>query len=564
MANQRDLLVRFLGDSKGLTRAAKDAISSLDDTASASDKVAAALSAMAEDMRAEMKGATGAADALASAMGDELVAEIKAAGGSVDRFVSDLHRAGLTYDEIIAGSDQLATSIKEVGDAAKLMGGEVEDGAKRADDGLRKVHDSGDQSRSVFANLVGNSAQDLGELGGVAGTAGVALGQLAEYAADGNIKLSNLVAFAGPMAVVGLAVAGIASHAADLKKIDAFRTERVEAFAKALLEAKSDAEALNEVLASGDQRITFINTSGEVEDLTQLLADARMTADDFFKKLEMPPAEFAKWAGEAFGAGDKLNTVLNAGRQIREDLAKADLEAAATAYVYGKATDEVADSANDATDAVNELNDAISDLQDRLSDRSAVLDMQDSLDQLKWKLASGELSAREQEQAILDLQLQYAGFIAEAEGIPDEIKTELSAQIDDQAFDVVQSKIDQLTRNRIVKIGGQWVGSGLRNDMEGRDAPWPGGADGKTSTPWPMAEGGIVMPRPGGTPAILGEAGRPEAVIPLDRAGRIGGMGGSYSITVNAGMGSDGGDIGRQVVAAIKDYEARSGKGWRS
>jgi hypothetical protein len=45
-----------------------------------------------------------------------------------------------------------------------------------------------------------------------------------------------------------------------------------------------------------------------------------------------------------------------------------------------------------------------------------------------------------------------------------------------------------------------------------------------------MAEGGVVMPRPGGTPAILGEAGRPEAVIPLDRAGNM--LNGS-AITVN-------------------------------
>ena len=37
-----------------------------------------------------------------------------------------------------------------------------------------------------MANLVGNSSQDLGELGGVAGTAGVAIGQLGEYAVDGG------------------------------------------------------------------------------------------------------------------------------------------------------------------------------------------------------------------------------------------------------------------------------------------------------------------------------------------------------------------------------------------
>ena len=30
-----------------------------------------------------------------------------------------------------------------------------------------------------------------------------------------------------------------------------------------------------------------------------------------------------------------------------------------------------------------------------------------------------------------------------------------------------------------------------------------------------LAQGGIVMPTAGGTPAIIGEGGRPEAVIPL-------------------------------------------------
>lgn len=38
-----------------------------------------------------------------------------------------------------------------------------------------------------------------------------------------------------------------------------------------------------------------------------------------------------------------------------------------------------------------------------------------------------------------------------------------------------------------------------------------------------IAEGGIVMPRPGGVPAIIAEAGVPEAVIPLDGKHDIGG-----------------------------------------
>lgn len=51
-----------------------------------------------------------------------------------------------------------------------------------------------------------------------------------------------------------------------------------------------------------------------------------------------------------------------------------------------------------------------------------------------------------------------------------------------------------------------------------------------------LAEGGVVMPRPGGTQAIIGEAGQPEAVIPLDK---MGGMGGGITINVNGGLLGD-------------------------
>jgi hypothetical protein len=77
-----------------------------------------------------------------------------------------------------------------------------------------------------------------------------------------------------------------------------------------------------------------------------------------------------------------------------------------------------------------------------------------------------------------------------------------------------------------------------------------------------MADGGIVMPRAGGTPAIIGEAGMAEAVIPLDRfddvVGRRGG-GNNIVINVNAGMGTDGAAVGEQIVNAIRRYERTSG-----
>jgi len=72
-----------------------------------------------------------------------------------------------------------------------------------------------------------------------------------------------------------------------------------------------------------------------------------------------------------------------------------------------------------------------------------------------------------------------------------------------------------------------------------------------------LADGGIVMPRPGGVLANIAEAGQAEAVIPLDR---LGSMGNTYNINISAGIGSDPVSIGRYVVDAIKRYESVSGK----
>lgn len=46
-----------------------------------------------------------------------------------------------------------------------------------------------------------------------------------------------------------------------------------------------------------------------------------------------------------------------------------------------------------------------------------------------------------------------------------------------------------------------------------------------------LAEGGVVMPRPGGIQATIGEGGQPEAVIPLDRFGEFGLSGPNVNIT---------------------------------
>jgi hypothetical protein len=65
-----------------------------------------------------------------------------------------------------------------------------------------------------------------------------------------------------------------------------------------------------------------------------------------------------------------------------------------------------------------------------------------------------------------------------------------------------------------------------------------------------MADGGIIRHSPGGTLALIGEGGRDEAVIPLDRAG---GMGGN-NVTINV----NGGDP-NAVVDALRRYMQLNG-----
>ena len=118
------------------------------------------------------------------------------------------------------------------------------------DDGLRNVHDSSDQSRSVLANMAGDAAEDLGQLGGVVGTLGVGIGQLAEYAVDGNIKLSNLAGVAGPLIGLSLALAGINKFMSERKRIEEWRTEQVEGYAAAVEEVGVGLGAIEEHLTN--------------------------------------------------------------------------------------------------------------------------------------------------------------------------------------------------------------------------------------------------------------------------------------------------------------------------
>ena len=106
-------------------------------------------------------------------------------------------------------------------------------------------------------------------------------------------------------------------------------------------------------------------------------------------------------------------------------------------------------------------------------------------------------------------------------------------------------KVTPLTQTeKIVKAAG-----GAQSTAASRSYTAMAAAMGKIR----LAEGGIVM---GPTNALIGEAG-PEAVIPL--SGINSKLGTTINITVNAGIGTNGAQVGREIVDAIKKYERTSG-----
>jgi len=71
-----------------------------------------------------------------------------------------------------------------------------------------------------------------------------------------------------------------------------------------------------------------------------------------------------------------------------------------------------------------------------------------------------------------------------------------------------------------------------------------------------LAQGGIVMPRPGGVPVTVAEAGQPEAVIPLNK---LGSLGGGVTVNIQGNVGWSPEDLANIVSRKQRQAMALSG-----
>lgn len=87
-----------------------------------------------------------------------------------------------------------------------------------------------------------------------------------------------------------------------------------------------------------------------------------------------------------------------------------------------------------------------------------------------------------------------------------------------------ESQLDLINKIREAARGIPWLAPFVGQNVSFAD-------DRRTA----LAEGGVVMPRPGGVDVTLAEAGQPEVVIPLDKMNRFGGGGTQITIQGNVG-----------------------------
>ena len=116
-------------------------------------------------------------------------------------------------EQALQAIHQIGAEAKQVEEQVSAERIEPKVDTTQAEQGVGHVREQAEGAKSALANMVGNTAQDLGQLGGVAGSSGVAIGQLSEYFVDAANKGGGLGAvlssFAGPAGIATLALTAL-------------------------------------------------------------------------------------------------------------------------------------------------------------------------------------------------------------------------------------------------------------------------------------------------------------------------------------------------------------------
>ena len=356
-------LQKFGSAVKGTMRQVEDELS---ESATAGLKLSTALDRLSAQMSEDFNSAAIAAEEMGRALA--------AIGSKLDvaDVVPQLQRMGLSFDEITQDADLLAHSLTQLDDVKMTGLKDLDATAPGLATKLDAVNKSADSSKSVLANMVGNSVQDLGALSGVAGSAGVAIGQMGEYMADARASgegwgsiVKNFGALAGPMAALGVATYAVSQHMAGLKLNREFNAKQVEDMVDAMRQAEDAASVLQSTMEETGKLEFSVAKQGifafgqEVRDIIPDLERFGLSLTQFQEIAESGAGMDELVA--AMGAGVKISdsnaeALVRVGEAIeeyRDNLATAK----ATQEAYNRVHTVTAKAASDAADAFRKAQD---------------------------------------------------------------------------------------------------------------------------------------------------------------------------------------------------------------
>lgn len=223
-----------------------------------------------------------------------------------------------TDAEVQVATDKLPAAKAEL-DQLRQAIVDVDNETGGASEGLRKVGAAGGEAGNVVSNAVGNSVQDLAQLGGVAGTTGQALGQMAEVLADAASKgggfgpaLSGIVAALGPIAAITAAVGIVTAAVQAFNKPAEDAAERTEALGEAMDKSGNDALGFADVLRENSSALQDF-----IADANDPLGGFGTAVDEAASHIPFIGDQFKEAGTNVIDAADRAGlSIFDLGKQI--------------------------------------------------------------------------------------------------------------------------------------------------------------------------------------------------------------------------------------------------------
>jgi hypothetical protein len=193
---------------------------------------------------------------------EDVLTDLALVDGSSAEVEVRLSRAAELRDEL----DRISTAVRDLNGSTAVVNVDTR-GATGAVDNITR---SAGGANSALANMVGNAAQDVGALGGVAGSAGVAIGQMAEYMADAKLEgerfgsvLSNFAKVAAPILGITATLSIVSGLMAEQAKQAEAARARTERYTEGLRDMASEGLATAKVMRENTDELRRFDIEGQ-------------------------------------------------------------------------------------------------------------------------------------------------------------------------------------------------------------------------------------------------------------------------------------------------------------